>query len=113
MAITWRTKWLAAGFALAGLAGISIRTLLADEAAKSPATVSAVAAKESPRDAAHSEVIGRRVPSFVAKNVAGEARGLADFADKRAVVVVFLSTECPIANKYLPLIAELTKKDAD
>ena len=114
MGITWRMKWLAAGFALAGAAGtFAIPKLQAAEAAKTPATAAAVAAKASPRNAAHAEAIGRRVPSFVAKDATGEARGLADFADKRAVVVVFLSTECPIANKYLPLIAELAKKDAD
>ena len=114
MSIAQRMKWALVGLALAGLVGIgAIQTLQAAELGKTPATAVAVAAKASPRGAAHAEVIGRRVPSFVVKDIAGEARGLADYADKRAVVVVFLSTECPIANKYLPLIVELAKKDAD
>src|SRR5207253_1280078 len=63
--------------------------------------------------AAESPIIGRQVPNFVAKDSAGQLHGLADYADKKAVVVVFLSTECPVANKYLPVIAELAKKQAD
>ena len=35
------------------------------------------------------------------------------FKDKKAVVVVFLGTECPVANLYLPTLAELHKEYAD
>src|SRR5437879_3744067 len=108
-----RLRWSAASVALAVLlaGGLAIRALRAGEAAKAP--VAATDEKTSPGDAARADLIGRRVPSFVVKDVAAEARSLADYADKRAVVVVFLSTECPIANKYLPVISELAKKDAE
>ena len=59
------------------------------------------------------ELVGRRVPSFVLKDAAGSVRSLADYSDKRAVVLVFVSTECPIANEYLPVIADLASKQAE
>src|SRR5262249_32388376 len=34
---------------------------------------------------------------------------LADFKDKKAVVVIFLGTECPISNGFLPRLAQLHK----
>lgn len=57
--------------------------------------------------------IGRRVPNFALKNATGETQSLADFSEKRAVVLIFVSTECPIANEYLPIVQELAKKFAD
>jgi peroxiredoxin/mono/diheme cytochrome c family protein len=38
---------------------------------------------------------------------ADAAVALADFKDKKAVVVVFLGTECPVGNAYLPVLAKL------
>ena len=60
-------------------------------------------------------IIGRReVPTFVLKDAAGETQSLADYSiEKRAVVLVFVSTECPIANRYLPIVESLAKKFAD
>jgi peroxiredoxin len=69
--------------------------------------------KTARHDAARADSIGRRVSSFVSKDADGKAIGLADFADRRAIIVIFLSTECPIADKYLPVIAEMAKRDAD
>ena len=40
----------------------------------------------------------------------GKPVALADFKDKKAVVVVFLGTQCPINNAYLPRLAELAKE---
>jgi hypothetical protein len=34
---------------------------------------------------------------------------LSDFRDKKGVVVVFIGTECPISNGYLPRLGELSK----
>ena len=34
---------------------------------------------------------------------------LADLKDKQAVVVVFVGTECPISNAFLPVLAELQR----
>src|SRR5262245_40603033 len=38
---------------------------------------------------------------------------LADFQNKRAVVVVFVGTECPINNSYLPRLAGYHQAYAD
>ncbi len=43
--------------------------------------------------------------SFALKDVAGHTVSLADFRDKKAVVIVFTGTECPVSNFYvLPLL---------
>ena len=61
--------------------------------------------------------------SAVARSVAGQGRrrlsrcaifaarrtSLADFQDSRAVVVVFLGTECPLATLYAPRLAQLAR----
>src|SRR5271156_871047 len=38
---------------------------------------------------------------------------LSDFKDRKAVVVAFVGTECPINNAYLPVLAQLHKEYAD
>ncbi len=57
--------------------------------------------------------IGHRVPNVVLNGVDGKPRALDDFADKRAILLIFVTTECPIANRYLPVLAQLAKKNAD
>jgi thiol-disulfide isomerase/thioredoxin/mono/diheme cytochrome c family protein len=37
----------------------------------------------------------------------GKAVALGDFKDRKAVVVVFLGTECPVNNAFLPVLAKL------
>ena len=57
--------------------------------------------------------VGRRVPDFVLTDVNGKATGFSDFGDSRYAVVVFLGTQCPIGNAYVPLLSKLQKKFAD
>ena len=45
--------------------------------------------------------------------VADKPVSLDDFKAKKAVVVVFIGTECPINNAYMPRLAELDKAYAD
>ncbi|HVX30437.1 MAG TPA: redoxin domain-containing protein, partial [Nitrolancea sp.] len=52
----------------------------------------------------------RPISDFTLKDTAGQARRLADFADRDAVVVTFLGTECPIAKLYGPRLAQLAEK---
>jgi peroxiredoxin len=40
-------------------------------------------------------------------------RSLSDYEDKKAVVVVFVDTECPLANIYVPTLVDLHKEYAD
>src|SRR5262245_59575607 len=59
-------------------------------------------------------LLGRRIPNFLlADPSTGKEVGLADFAAKKLLVVVFLGTECPIANAYLRVLNELREKYAD
>src|SRR6516165_8704739 len=51
--------------------------------------------------------IGRKVANFALKDTRGQAVTLADFKDKRAIVVVFTGTECPINNAFMPRLVEL------
>jgi peroxiredoxin len=57
--------------------------------------------------------IGTRIDGFSLKSQFGKEYALEDLADKDAVVVVFLGTECPLAKQYGPRLAELAKQFAD
>jgi peroxiredoxin len=52
---------------------------------------------------------GAVVPDFSLNDVHRRPRALADYKDKKAVVVVFVGTECPLANLYIPSLTELHK----
>jgi peroxiredoxin len=57
---------------------------------------------------------GRRVADFTLKDASTDKPiSLSDFKTKKAVVVVFIGTECPINNAYMPVLAELAKTYAD
>ena len=57
--------------------------------------------------------IGRKIDDFTLRDCWGKAHRMADHADKSAVVVVFVGTECPLAKLYGPRLAELSKKFSD
>lgn len=57
--------------------------------------------------AAGEERSPRTIAGFALKDTAGKVVSLADFAERKAVVVVFLGTECPLNNAFLPRLAEL------
>ena len=62
----------------------------------------------APADAA------RPVADFTLADVTADTPvSLADFKAKKAVVVAFIGTECPINNAYMPRLAELAKAYAD
>ncbi len=48
--------------------------------------------------------------SFSLKDVAGHEVALTDFRDKKAVVLVFTGTECPVSNYYMLRLKELHGK---
>jgi peroxiredoxin len=55
--------------------------------------------------------VGKKVAAFALTDPRDQSRvSLADLKDKKAVVVVFLGTECPINNAFLPTLAELHKQ---
>jgi peroxiredoxin len=54
--------------------------------------------------------VGAVVPEFSLKDIHRRPRSLEAFNDKRAFVVVFVDTECPLAKLYLPTLIELHRK---
>ncbi len=52
------------------------------------------------------------VPDFSLKDIHRRPRSLDGFKDKKAFVVVFVDTECPLANLYVPTLIELHKEYA-
>ena len=50
--------------------------------------------------------------AFSLKDTTGRDVALTDFRDKKAVVVVFTGTECPVNNYYIPRLKELHQKYA-
>jgi peroxiredoxin len=57
--------------------------------------------------------IGAQVADVATTDLSGKPHTLAEFKDKKAVVVVFVGTECPIANLYFPTLAEMQKRYAN
>ncbi len=54
----------------------------------------------------------KQVADFALKDTAGKTWSLGGLRDKNAIVVIFLGTECPVNNAYLPRLAELHKEYA-
>lgn len=57
--------------------------------------------------------IGATVPNFTLKDTHRRPRSLDDYKNAKAFVVVFLDTECPLANLYVPTLVGLHKRYAD
>src|SRR5690242_8680865 len=58
-------------------------------------------------DAAAATPIGRHVASVALPDHHGRDVSLADFQNKKALVLVFLGTECPLAKSYALRLNEL------
>jgi peroxiredoxin len=57
--------------------------------------------------------VGARVTDVRMQDVSGKYRTLAEYKNKKAIVVVFVGTQCPIANLYFPTLAEMQKRYAE
>ncbi len=57
--------------------------------------------------------IGRRVADLSFSDLAGNWHKLSEFADRKAVVVVFTGTGCPLCLKYAPTLARLEGRYRD
>jgi peroxiredoxin len=55
----------------------------------------------------------KRIVTFTLADLSGKSWSLAEHTDKKAIVVVFIGTECPLNNAYVPRLAELYKECAD
>src|ERR1700722_20043737 len=69
------------------------------------------AISEARADQPAAEKAGAAV-SFSLKDVGGRDVALTDFRDKKAIVVVFIGTECPVNTYYMPRLKELQSKYA-
>lgn len=54
--------------------------------------------------------LGRRMANFTLKDTTGKPVSLYNFVGKKAVVLVFTGTDCPVGNLYLPRLVELSHK---
>jgi peroxiredoxin len=57
--------------------------------------------------------VGRTIDPFELRDFRGKVHKLADHADHKALVVVFLGNECPLANQYIPRLTSIAKDYAD
>ncbi len=57
--------------------------------------------------------LGRKAENFTLHDFYGKPHALADYAEKKVVILAFLGTECPLAKLYAPRLTELQKKFAD
>jgi peroxiredoxin/mono/diheme cytochrome c family protein len=55
----------------------------------------------------------KTIANFTLKDTANHDWSLTDCKDQKAVVVVFIGTECPVNNAYMPRLVELHKTYAD
>jgi peroxiredoxin len=55
----------------------------------------------------------KAIANFKLKTIAGEAWALEDCKDKKAIVVAFIGTQCPVNNLYMPRLVELEKTYRD
>ena len=68
----------------------------------------------APADAnAPPPAVGAVIPDFSLKDIHRRPRSLEGFKDKKAFVVVFVDTECPVAALYLPSLIEWHQKYRD
>ncbi len=63
--------------------------------------------------APRSSVVGQQVFMFVLPDATGKPVGLSEFSDKQAVVLFFMSTDCPVSNLYLPDLMDLQQRFED
>src|SRR5262245_60945111 len=51
-----------------------------------------------------------RIEDFALRDAKGQMHRLGDWRDRKAVVVVFLTVDCPLAKLYAPRLSELARR---
>ncbi len=64
-------------------------------------------------DVSPASALGRKADNFTLNDFYGKSHSLADYKDKKLVVLAFIGTECPVAKAYGERLAEVAKKYAD
>jgi peroxiredoxin len=57
--------------------------------------------------------IGSTVSDFTFKDINGRHQSLSGYKNKKATIVIFVGTECPIANLYYPTLKAMYEKYAE
>jgi peroxiredoxin len=70
----------------------------------------ALAQENPPTAALGAGLVGRTIADFTLKDYRGKPYSLADDADKKAVIVGFLGTECPLSSLYVPRLEKLAQR---
>lgn len=70
------------------------------------------AARAIPPDVVEPPAAAKQLGEFSLDDATGAKHTLAEFAGRKAVVLFFLSTECPVSNGYSPDVARLAEKYA-
>ena len=63
--------------------------------------------------ALHASPPGTTLVKFKLNTIEGKPWSLDDCKDKKAVVVLFIGTQCPINNAYMPKLVEMEKEFRD
>lgn len=66
--------------------------------------------EKAPAEKPQPSALGQKLDDFNLADIYGKKHRLADYADKKLVVLAFLGAECPRARLYAPRLAELAKK---
>ncbi len=99
-------------FAACGLARIPNMKRIAGLTATALAAAVILASMQSPSENAPPNV-GKKIPDVALKDTNGKTVALGDHKDAKAIVVVFLGTQCPINNLFAPRLNELNKEYRD
>ncbi len=54
--------------------------------------------------------LGERIPNLTLRDTTGKEHRLYDLKDQQAIVLVFLSFECPVSNSYAEPLADMVKE---
>ena len=57
--------------------------------------------------------VGQQITELQLNDHLGAVRKLSDWSDQKAMVVVFLGTECPLVKLYGPRLEQISRKYAD
>ena len=107
----WSTGIVLVGLAVVLILGVGRGQTSADQAAETRAAVQRAIKQAQVKPG--TGPVGRRVANFVLPDTTGKQIGLADFSDKKLVIIVSLGTGCPISNLYLPDLIAAQKEFGD
>src|SRR5579864_601664 len=57
--------------------------------------------------------VGQRIEAFTLKDSLGTTHSLSDWKGQRAIAVIFIGTDCPLAKQYGSKLAEMAQRYQD